>query len=345
MADLQEAYKVAAYLDLKVKSLEDVVSELSNGEDVKVVFKGHDEDLENLEPIVLDKAARKQPSVNQRSESALNLCGYCGEVAEKDCGRCPNVKYCDEKCEAADKAVHAFVCDPEPTKTPRLYRAILLEEGALDPKFVWIESDLWDNGKSVMKDDETHNRLTLVDNLRSDDARFEHSICVWYRDSMHTDGISRLNNVVRNLTKGKIVKFWRGPLLLVGVKERVMQENPQDLQGEAAMAGPDVSWMDIGGMRIGSFDMREYFKSMATDVETQVDAADHETADEAEEGEEQIPVVEDHEEEEDEEDTSFDLHPRDLGAAVREMVKVARERIPSLLRLQQAWGESVINDD
>ncbi|KAK3658964.1 hypothetical protein LTR56_001401 [Elasticomyces elasticus] len=53
---LDEALKVADYLKQKLDSLEDIIDDLSEGQDVKAVFKGYSDDMENLERTVLKKA-------------------------------------------------------------------------------------------------------------------------------------------------------------------------------------------------------------------------------------------------------------------------------------------------
>ncbi|KAK4955834.1 hypothetical protein LTR10_006773 [Elasticomyces elasticus] len=202
MADLHEAYKVAAYLDLKVKSLEDVVSELSNGEDVKVVFKGYDAALETLERSFLDAAHKDQEDREQLgavtealSSNGLhdtshlhatvhnassedggsggegrdeedstsdnneaphdnaaqgdhelpeipvpNQCGCCGKPAEGKCSICKAVKYCDRKCEKADRYVHRLMCETGPYRDPLRRRAILLPELGDYPEIIYIDA-------------------------------------------------------------------------------------------------------------------------------------------------------------------------------------------------------------
>ncbi|KAK3661644.1 hypothetical protein LTR56_000132 [Elasticomyces elasticus] len=55
-----EAYKVADYLKQKLDSLEDIISDLNDGEDVKALFEGYSDDMETLEQVVLGKAGRRQ---------------------------------------------------------------------------------------------------------------------------------------------------------------------------------------------------------------------------------------------------------------------------------------------
>ncbi|KAK5744725.1 hypothetical protein LTR17_001801 [Elasticomyces elasticus] len=57
---LDEALKVADYLKQKLDSLEDIIDDLSNGQDVKAVFKGYSDDMESLEQAVLQSAALRQ---------------------------------------------------------------------------------------------------------------------------------------------------------------------------------------------------------------------------------------------------------------------------------------------
>ncbi|KAK5713891.1 hypothetical protein LTR17_017390 [Elasticomyces elasticus] len=331
MADLQEAYKVAAYLDLKVKSLEDVVSELSNGEDVEVVFKGHDEDLEKLEPRVLEKAAGA-------SASKFSKCGYCGRPAAKSCDHCPNVKYCNEKCEAEDRRSRGGVRERSDRDTP-LLSSHSVGGGAQKPKFVWLESDQPCSLRSITNDDSFLTRVSLVGGSGGE-GRPDHSICVWFRDGMLMDDVSKPNKVLHNLTKGKIQKYWRGPLVLVGLEDEaapICKTERDDEAGDDGTTGLRMFWLDLGIAKIGTV-VRD-----ATGGRPETD----EVVDNSTKGKENATESRgsDGDEDEEEDEKYVDLYPGDLGPAVRALAAMAEQEYPGVVQMQMMWGEGVINDD
>jgi hypothetical protein len=52
--------------------------------------------------------AKTKPVPKPRDTS--HLCGRCGRRAEKQCGRCEKVRYCDPTCQHADWPVHKQSC-------------------------------------------------------------------------------------------------------------------------------------------------------------------------------------------------------------------------------------------
>ncbi|KAK0247668.1 hypothetical protein B0A54_16858 [Friedmanniomyces endolithicus] len=57
--DLNEALQVAQYLALKVESLRNVIATLAMGTELKIGLDGYSEDLEEMERIVLERAASR----------------------------------------------------------------------------------------------------------------------------------------------------------------------------------------------------------------------------------------------------------------------------------------------
>ncbi|KAK4900220.1 hypothetical protein LTR27_002444 [Elasticomyces elasticus] len=249
MADLQEAYKVAAYLALERTDSTDQLSD----------------------------------------EAAPTPCACCSKPATRDCGRCKNVKYCDNKCQKADWVIHKYMCGPDqdtrPTPTHR--GAILLPETSERLTLVWIDTcteDFIEQGLNMMFTEESqqvirstradpiessdpfHSSLArqsgdglttfakingtypktagllgkgadevfdtaaLVGGIRGGDEHIDHSINVCYRDSMRVDGVSKPNKVLEHLNKDKVNAFWRGPLVIFGMAKSAGSPTCVDLR-------------------------------------------------------------------------------------------------------------------
>ncbi|KAK5712347.1 hypothetical protein LTR15_011927 [Elasticomyces elasticus] len=69
---LDQAYKVADYLKQKLNSLECIIGDLSDGQDVKALFGGYSDDMERSEQIVLEEAARRKSNKNENPKSSAN---------------------------------------------------------------------------------------------------------------------------------------------------------------------------------------------------------------------------------------------------------------------------------
>ncbi|KAK5691520.1 hypothetical protein LTR97_011513 [Elasticomyces elasticus] len=69
---LDQTYKVADYLKQKLNSLECIIGDLSDGQDVKALFEGCSDDMERSEQIVLEEAARRKSNKNENPKSSAN---------------------------------------------------------------------------------------------------------------------------------------------------------------------------------------------------------------------------------------------------------------------------------
>ncbi|KAK4957191.1 sister chromatid cohesion protein 1 [Elasticomyces elasticus] len=67
---LDEAQRVALYLQKKLESLEETIGDLSQGQDVKVGMKDYDEALEELSKTVLQEASLQHANVQRKTTSA-----------------------------------------------------------------------------------------------------------------------------------------------------------------------------------------------------------------------------------------------------------------------------------
>ncbi|KAK3630216.1 hypothetical protein LTR22_021594 [Elasticomyces elasticus] len=196
MADLQEAYKVAAYLDLKVKSLEDVVSERSNGEDVKVVFKGYDAALETLERSVRTKLLacahvkkiKMMPQCLPTSPLATNIMPRTMHesvpilrISYRTVQQPPRApaatNMLQETVVVVRMGFHKYMCGPDldtrPTPTHR--QAILLPETSERPILVWIDTcteDFIEQDFSMILTEEWQQlmRSSRADPVKSNDS-------------------------------------------------------------------------------------------------------------------------------------------------------------------------------
>ncbi|KAK3651132.1 Tudor domain containing 1 [Elasticomyces elasticus] len=161
-------------------------------------------------------------------------CGGCGKAATKKCGRCKNVSYCDMACQRRDWKLHKTFCDPdlfagEVRPSPEHRRAILLPESGERPKLVWFEAYPDPDFTEHMGEHDMYDVLPLVDHSLGDGEHLDKIINVIFRDQMFIDGKSKTNAVLETLTKGKVVKFWKGPLLIYGTTNEFDSPNCVDL--------------------------------------------------------------------------------------------------------------------
>ncbi|KAK4892536.1 hypothetical protein LTR27_009000 [Elasticomyces elasticus] len=115
---LDEALKVADYLKQKLDSLEDIVSELSDGQDVKAVFKEYSNDMEQLEKIVLEQAARR---ISSRAQLRVQAAGSLLET------------YADEVLQALHNMI-GETCEPKHLTGPHsTFEPALMDGQSLHP--------------------------------------------------------------------------------------------------------------------------------------------------------------------------------------------------------------------
>ncbi|KAK3651133.1 translational activator for mitochondrial COX1 [Elasticomyces elasticus] len=139
-----------------------------------------------------DISDQERASNNARERIDNTPCACCSKPATRNCGRCRNVKYCDNECQKADWGCHKYMCGPELDMRPTLthHRAILLPETSDPPTLVWIDTcneDFIEQDYSMVLTEELQQlmRSTRADPVKSNDP-FTSSLAYLSGDGLKT---------------------------------------------------------------------------------------------------------------------------------------------------------------
>ncbi|MCJ1282043.1 hypothetical protein MMC26_001366 [Xylographa opegraphella] len=150
--------------------------------------------------------------------------------------------YCSRACQKEDWKVHKLLCSTFAAfETPQEYshkRAILFQQDAEHPQFVWIETGRTDEGydmelKKLLhlpgeQSETTASDLVKLNRINLSRQRpLRHNITLMCRDDFFKDG-SIPNKSIIGSTKGMMKYDWRGPILAVAQEVNSMPEPPYD---------------------------------------------------------------------------------------------------------------------
>lgn len=171
----------------------------------------------------------------------MSSCAICNTAGARACTRCRSISYCSRECQQKDWPSHRLLCAQYHTQPPRPSpshrRAILLRSEAKTPQLEWVRCIKVENhpdfGTYELNEGvdtlllsldsgptTTYSGITRVPFQRNVPRKrdLDHTIELSFRDHFLSDG-SLENQAVVEVTKGKAVHDWRGPLLFMRKKE------------------------------------------------------------------------------------------------------------------------------
>lgn len=171
----------------------------------------------------------------------MSSCAICNTAGARACTRCRSISYCSRDCQQKDWSSHRLLCAQfhaqPPRPSPSHRRAILLRPEAKTPQLEWVRCtkvenhpdygtyELNDGIDTLMLSSDSgpttnYSGITRVPFHRNIPRKrdLDHTIEASFRDNFLHDG-STSNQAVHNVTKGKAVHDWRGPMVFMRKKE------------------------------------------------------------------------------------------------------------------------------
>ena len=164
-----------------------------------------------------------------KAKAISSKCEICKTVTTTSCSKCHVVYYCSKECQTKDWSIHKYFCGslPIPKKLPgeKSVYGILLPEKEKNPRLVKVllkEKDI--GGEIVAMPDcraiiGAHcDHRDMPYNPLKGNKPLPKMLVFKFRDNFLNDG-SLPNQTVANITKGKKTVDWRGPILVIKLKD------------------------------------------------------------------------------------------------------------------------------
>ncbi|KAH7048451.1 hypothetical protein B0J12DRAFT_574958, partial [Macrophomina phaseolina] len=171
----------------------------------------------------------------------MSSCAICNTAGARACTRCRSISYCCRECQQKDWPSHRLLCaqflTQPPRPSPSHRRAILLRPEAKTPRLEWVRCIKVENHPDFGTYELNEGVDTLLLSLDSGPATtysgitrvpfqrniprkrdLDHTIELSFRDDILNDS-SLKNLAVVEVTKGRAVHDWRGPLVFMRKKE------------------------------------------------------------------------------------------------------------------------------
>lgn len=156
---------------------------------------------------------------------ATTKCQLCKTATKKGCSKCHVVYYCSKECQKNDWFIHKYFCGSTPLPKKVLGEksifGILLPENDINPIFVKVllkqaqsgeKAIFLPDSQAIVGDVCGRKRVAYLPLMEK--KPLPNTLEINFRQDFLNDR-SSTNQTVENITKGKHIYEWRGPILIL----------------------------------------------------------------------------------------------------------------------------------